>query len=102
MSQIEAEAKICMEPLIRGEEGGLIDPDAQWAIARWTYLKVLLFERIDNRQRLFPDSRYRQMYECCTGDELALPADMSIFITAHEGARLGQYQHRLLVSRVIS
>lgn len=46
MSYIEAEAKKHAEPLIRGEEDVLIDVDAQWAISRWAYLKVLVFERV--------------------------------------------------------
>jgi hypothetical protein len=95
MSQIEAEAKIYMEPLITGEEGGLIDVDAQWAISRWTYLKVLLFERVVKRWRLLPRRHYRDMYEASIG-EPTLPANMSVFVAAHEGLRQGQYAHRLL------
>jgi hypothetical protein len=95
MSQIEAEAKTYAEPLIAGEEGHIIDVDAQWALSRWTYLKVLLFERIDKRQRLLSERRYREMYESSLG-EPGLPGNMSVFIAAHEGQRHGQYAHRLL------
>jgi hypothetical protein len=95
MSQIEAEAKEYAEPLIRREEGVLIDPDAQWAISRWAYLKVLLFERVDTRQRLLPERRYHEMYES-SQVEPTLPANMSVFLAAHAGLRQGQYQHRLL------
>jgi hypothetical protein len=95
MSQIEAEAKKYAEPLIRGGESMLIDPDAQWAISRWAYLKVLLFERVDTRQRLLPEHRYREMHESSQG-EPTLPADMSVFLATHAGLRQGQYQHRLL------
>lgn len=94
MSTIEAEAKTYMEPLIRGEEGLMIDPDAQWTISRWTYLKVLLFERVDTRQRLLPERHYHEMYESL--DDPVLPANMSVFMAAHEGERHGQYAHRLL------
>ena len=95
MSQIEAEAKKHAEPLIRGEEGVLIDLDAQWAISRWAYLKVLLFERVDTRHRLLPERQYREMYESSQG-EPTLPANMSVFLAAHDGQRVGQYAHRLL------
>lgn len=95
MSAIEADAKPYMEPLMKGEEGDLIDVEAQWAISRWAYLKVLLFERVDSRQRLIPEHRYRQMYEASLG-EPELPADMSVFLAAHEDIRMGQYAHRLL------
>jgi hypothetical protein len=95
MSQIEAEAKVYMEPLIRGDKGQLIDVEAQWAISRWAYLKVLLFERVDKRHRLHPNRRYREMYESSLG-EPTLPANMSVFLAAHEGLRHGQYAHRLL------
>jgi hypothetical protein len=97
MSQIEAEAKLFAEPLIRGEEGILIRPDeAQWAIARWAYLKVLLFERIDKRQRLLPFGCYQEMYEASLLDKPALPIDMTVLVAAHDGQRYGQYAHRLL------
>lgn len=96
MSRIEAEAKTYAEPLIKGEEGNLIDPDAQWAIARWAYLKVLLFERIDKRQRLLPAKCYREMYEASLLDEPTLPVNMIVLIAAHDGQRYGQYAHRLL------
>lgn len=95
MSQIEADAKVYMEPLIDGEEELVIDVDAQWAISRWAYLKVLLFERVDKRQRLFPKRRYREMYES-SREEPTLPANMSVFLAAHVGQRHGQYVHRLL------
>jgi hypothetical protein len=95
MSQIEEEAKVYAEPLIAGKEDLVIDVDAQWAISRWAYLKVLLFERVDKRQRLLPERRYREMYESSL-DEPTLPANMSVFIAAHEGLRHGQYAHRLL------
>ncbi len=95
MSQIETEAKVYAEPLIAGEEGLLIDVDAQWAISRWAYLKVLLFERVDKGQRLLAENRYREMYESSLS-EPTLPANMSVFIAAHEGQRHGQYAHRLL------
>lgn len=95
MGKIEEEAKVYMEPLIKGQEGLLIGVDAQWAISRWAYLKVLLFERVDKRQRLLPESRYREMYESSLG-EPTLPANMSVFLAAHEGQRHGQYAHRLL------
>lgn len=94
MSQIEAEAKVYMEPLIKGETL-LIDVDAQWAISRWAYLKVLLFERVDKRLRLLPERRCHEMYESSQG-EPTLPTNMSVFLAAHEGQRVGQYQHRLL------
>ena len=94
MSQIEAEAKAHMEPLIKGEDL-LIDVDAQWAITRWAYLKVLLFERVDTRWRLLPEHRCHEMYESAQG-EPALPANMSVFLAAHQGQRVGQYAHRLL------
>ena len=95
MSEIEVEAKEYMEPLIAGQENIVIDPDAQWAISRWAYLKVLLFERIDKRQRLLPERRYREIYES-SQSEPTLPAIMSVFLAAHEGQRHGQYAHRLL------
>jgi hypothetical protein len=95
MSRIEAEAKKYAEPLIRGDEKVLIDPDAQWAISRWAYLKVLLFERVDKRYQLLPERRYREMYASSLG-EPTLPANMTVLIAAHEGLRLGQYAHRLL------
>jgi hypothetical protein len=95
MSRIEAEAKAYAEPLIRGEEGILIGVDAQWAISRWAYLKVLLFERVDKRQRLLPENRYREMYESSLG-EPTLPANMTVLLAAHEGERYGQYAPRLL------
>jgi len=95
MSRIEAEAKKHAEPLIRGEEDVLIDVDAQWAISRWAYLKVLMFERVDTRYRLLPNRRYHEMYESSQG-EPALPSNMSVLEAAHKGLRQGQYQHRLL------
>jgi hypothetical protein len=95
MSQIESEAKVYAEPLIMGQKDLHIDVGAQWAISRWTYLKVLLFERVDRRQRLLPDRRYREMYESSL-NEPTLPANMSVFIAAHKGQRHGQYAHRLL------
>lgn len=95
MSKIEAEAKPYAEPLIRGEEEILITVDAQWAIARWAYLKVLLFERVERRHCLLPENRYREMYES-SADEPTLPANMSVLVAAHEGERYGQYAHRLL------
>jgi hypothetical protein len=95
MSPIEAEAKKYAEPLIRGEESLLIDVDAQWALSRWAYLKVLLFERVDVRYRLLPEHRYHEMYES-SQNEPTLPADMSVFLAAHIGLRVGQYAHRLL------
>jgi hypothetical protein len=95
MSKIEGEAKAYAEPLIRGEEGILIGVDAQWAISRWAYLKVLLFERIDKRQHMLSENRYRQMYDSSLG-EPTLPADMTVLLAAHEGERYGQYAHRLL------
>jgi hypothetical protein len=95
MNQIEAEAKKYVEPLVRGEESAPIDLDAQWAISRWAYLKVLLFERVDTRHYLLPESRYHEMHESSRG-EPTLPANMSVFLAAHEGERVGQYAHRLL------
>jgi hypothetical protein len=96
MSRIEAEAKTYAAPLIRGGEGISVDPDAQWAIARWTYLKVLLFERVDKRQRLLPADCYREMYEASLLSEPELPVNMIVLVAAHEGLRYGQYAHRLL------
>lgn len=95
MSQIEVEAKKVAAPLIQGKKDVLLDPDAQWAIARWAYLKILLFERVDTRYRLLPERRYREMY-ASSQDEPTLPANMSVFLASHQGLRQGQYQHRLL------
>lgn len=95
MSRIESEAKAYMEPMITGTKGLLIDVDAQWAISHWAYLKVLLFERVDTRQRLLSERHYREMYESSLS-EPTLPANMSVFLAAHQGQRVGQYQHRLL------
>lgn len=54
-----------------------------------------MFERVDKRQSLLPKRRYKEMYESSI-DEPTLPANMSVFLAAHEGPRVGQYQHRLL------
>lgn len=97
MSDIEAEAKPYAAPLITGEEGQLLDLDAQWALARWAYLKVLLLERVDKRQRLLPPDRYRVLYDSL--DDPVLPSTASIFIAAHDGDLYGQYQHRGLTRR---
>jgi len=97
MSDIEQKAKPCATPLILGEEGALLDPDAQWALARWAYLKVLVLERVDARQRLLPLNRYRLVYDSL--DDPALPTSATIFIAAHEGDLYGQYQHRGLTRR---
>jgi hypothetical protein len=97
MNAIEEEARPFMEPLMRGEEGGTIEPlGAQWAISRWAYLKVLLFERVDTRQSWIPEHRCHEMYEASIQAEPELPADMSVFLAAHEDIRIGQYAHRLL------
>jgi hypothetical protein len=88
MSQIEGEAKEFAEPLIRGEESVLIEPDAQRALSRWAYLKVLLFERVDTRQRLLPEHRYHEMYESSQRVP-TLPANMSVFLATHAGLPAG-------------
>jgi hypothetical protein len=96
MSQIEAEAKPHASALLIGEKRTLA-PEAQKALAVWAYLKVLLLERVDQRQRLIPEPIYNDLYE--TRADPALPPIARAYTAAYVGPLKGQYAHRGLTSR---
>lgn len=98
MSDIEKAAQPVAEPLIEGRTQAL-DNEAQGALSVWTYLKVLLFERLDDRQRMLPDRRYRKFHHYASRGEFGLPVSALVFTATHEGNLYGQYQRRGLARR---
>ena len=96
MSELETKAKEHAAGLIRGVPQ-TIEPEPQAWIARWAYLKILLLEQVDKRQRMLSEQLYRSVFEAREMEKLrgihVLPSSVAINIAAYGGPRWGRYQH---------
>lgn len=81
--------------MVRGERVFLSRGDQMLASA-WAYLKVALLAQVDKRRSFIPDQRFREIFTRAQEGGMKVPQAASVFIAAHDGELLGQYQHRLL------
>jgi hypothetical protein len=98
MAQIEAIAKEFAEPLVKGEPR-FLDKEAQMFISAWSYMKILVLERVDRVRRILPKDRYQRVFEAARVGGMTVPPNATVFIASHVGGLAGQYQHRGLAPR---
>ncbi|MFL5900826.1 MAG: hypothetical protein ACJ75S_06470 [Solirubrobacterales bacterium] len=98
MAQVEGIAKEFAEPLVKGEPC-FLDKEAQMFISAWSYMKILVLERVDRSRRMIPKDRYRRVFAAAQVGGMTVPPTATIFITSHVGGLAGQYQHRGLAPR---
>ncbi|HEY5708972.1 MAG TPA: hypothetical protein VIS51_06220 [Solirubrobacterales bacterium] len=98
MAQIEGIVKEFAEPLVKGEPR-FLSKEAQMFISAWSYMKILVLERVDRGRRILPKDRYQRVFNAAQVGGMTVPSTATVFIAAHVGGLAGQYQHRGLAPR---
>jgi hypothetical protein len=88
MSDIEADAKPLLQPLVRAK-GLRLDRGAQRTLARWSFLKACVFDEIHPQERVVPSIHRHEFY--ASGE---VPNGAWIRIATYEAREVGHYAYQ--------